>query len=63
MQAQRSVHGVCSFQVSTGSFKGCATALGLWEALVVSIQTQVLHGHQLTLKKKKKQETLDEKSL
>lgn len=48
LQAGRSVHGACGVQVQAGGLQGRAAALGLWEALVVSVQTQVLYRHQLT---------------
>lgn len=40
--------GARGVAVEAGGHQGSAGALGLWEALVVPVQTQILNGHQLT---------------
>lgn len=50
LEVEWSVHRAFGIQVKAGGLQGGATALSLWEALVVSVQTQVLHCHQLTCK-------------
>lgn len=54
LQAGGSVRGASGVEVEAGSLQGCAAALGLWEALVVPVQTQILDRHQLTCQTKSK---------
>lgn len=54
LQVGRSVCGAGGVEVEAGGLQGCAAALGLWETLVVPVQTQILHCHQLTCKTKSK---------
>lgn len=51
LRAGRSVRGARG----AGGLQGRAAALGLREALVVPVQTQILHGHQLTCQDQKQQ--------
>lgn len=50
LQAGRSVRGASGVEVEAGGLQGCAAALGQWEALVIPVQTQILHRHQLAIK-------------